>query len=210
MRPVLSWSVLLPALLLILPPTTATAQPDGRRPPIGSSREATIYRDANFQGPAVTLTQADPNMRLAWPVNSIKVVRGAWQLCSQPNYRGDCVTLTQSRPLISGLGRGNVLRSIRPLGSDPNPGPGPGPGGPGIGNPGPSLRGMAAEFFPRPADNRGRVPACDRGSATASCAARTADQFCRVRGWTGSAREAMETENRRAYLADVLCTRTGR
>lgn len=208
MRPAVSWPLLASALML--PAGSASAQPDERRLPIGGSMEATIYRNANFQGPAVTLSQADPDVRLAWPVYSIKVVRGAWQLCSEPDYRGTCVTFTQNRPLVSGLGNGNRVRSIRPLGGDPYPPGSGGGGGGGIGNPGASLRGMAAEFFPRPMDGRDRILACARGSATATCAARTADQFCRDRGWTGSAREAMETENRRAYLADVLCTRTGR
>jgi len=209
MRAALSWPTAAALFLILITPGNAGAQPDERRPPFGGSMEATIYRDPNYQGPAVAMSRADPDLRLAWPVYSIRVTRGAWQLCSEPNYRGQCVTLTQSRPVLSGsFGRGNVLRSIRPLGADPNPGAGP--GGPGIGNPGPSLRGMAAEFFPRPMDGRGRVPACERGSATAACASRTADQFCRNRGWTAAARQAMETENRRVYLADVLCSRTGR
>jgi len=205
MRSAFSWPLLFPALLLILPAGSASAQQDERRLLPGSP-EATIYRDPNFQGPAVALSRPDRDVRLAWPVRSIKVTRGAWQLCSQPDYRGECITLTQNRTVLSGFGRGNVLRSIRPLGSDP----GPGPGGPGAGNPGQSLRGMAAEFYPRPMNGRERVPACARGTANASCAARTADEFCRGQGWTASAREAMETDNRRAYLADVLCTRTGR
>jgi len=201
--------MLWPVLAMMALPGAARGQEE-RRPDLGPM-EATIYRDANYQGPAVAMSRADPDLRLAWPVLSIRVTRGAWQLCSEPNYRGQCVTLTQSRPLLSGsFGRGNVLRSIRPLGTDPYPGPG-GPGGPGQGgNVGPSLRGMAAEFFPRPADRQGRLLACQRGSATASCAARTADDFCRREGWTGAARQALETENRRVYLADVLCTRTGR
>lgn len=164
--------------------------------------EATIYRDILYRGPAVAVSRADPNVRLAWPVTSIRVARGNWQLCSEPNYRGTCFSTSASNPNVIGrLGRMNQLRSIRPM-------PGGGGGGPGSAG-GRSLRGMAAEFYPAPEWGRSRVIACQRGSATAACAAATADQFCRNAGWTASARESMETVNRRVYLADVLCTRTG-
>jgi len=183
-------------------PGQSSAQTQERMSPVRDA-EATIYRDPNFQGPAMAVQRAQPDLRLAWPVYSVRVARGAWQLCSAPNFQGNCVTVTRNEPNISGrFGRGNVLRSIRPISN--------GPGGPVVGNPGQSLRGMAAEFYPKPMDGRSRVLACQRGSATANCAAQTADQFCRAHGWTASAREAMETEARRVYLADVLCTRTGR
>lgn len=180
--------------------SAASAQPEDRRAPI-SNPEATVYRDTAFRGPAMAVQRADPNVRLAWPVYSLRVARGAWQLCSAPNYQGQCVTVTRNESNLSGrFGRGNVLRSIRPVS---------GSGGGGVGDPGQVLRGMAAAFYPRPMDGRSRVLACRRGSATANCAAQTADQFCRTHGWTGSARQAMETVNRQVYLADVLCSRTG-
>ena len=179
-------------------PGQSSAQEERMSPP--GNAEATVYRDRNFQGPAMAAQRADPDVRLAWPVYSIRIARGAWQLCSEPNFRGSCVTLTRSEANLSGrLGRVNALRSMRPVS-----------GGSGVGNPGQSLRGMAAEFYPRPMNGRTRVIACQYGSATVNCAAQTADQFCRAYGWAASAREAMETVSRRVYLADVLCSRTGR
>lgn len=163
--------------------------------------EATIYRDAAYNGPAVYVNGARPNLGLVWRVNSIRVKSGSWQLCERPNYQGRCVTFQRDTPMIR-LNQGEVFQSMRPLNG--TPGPGPAPGGQG-----PSLRGMAAEFFTAPARGGQRVLACSRGNATANCAAQTADQFCRSAGWTASAREAMQTVNRRVYLADVLCTRTG-
>lgn len=170
-----------------------------------SSRpEATIYRDIRYRGPAMAVSRPDPDVRLAWPVTSVRVARGNWQLCSEPQFRGTCFTTMASDPNIIGkLGRLNQLRSIRPV-----PGGG-GPGGPGGGG-GRSLRGMAAEFYPAPEWRGSRVLVCQRGSANAACAAATADEFCRSAGWTASAREALETVSRRVYLADVLCSRTGR
>ncbi|WP_336959138.1 beta/gamma crystallin-related protein [Sphingobium aquiterrae] len=193
--------------IAILPasgPTPGIAQSSGVQ---ASGSEATIYRDILYRGPAMAVSRANPDVRLAWPVTSVRVARGAWQLCSEPNFRGTCFTTMASTPNIIGkLGRMNQLRSIRPIAGG---GGGGGPGGPGGGSGGRSLRGMAAEFYPAPEWRGSRVLACQRGSGTAACAATTADEFCRNAGWTASAREAMETVNRRIYLADVLCTRTG-
>ena len=172
---------------------------------------ATIYRDRNFSGPAVSVGQDNPNLRLNFRVNSIRLQGGAWELCSQANYRGNCITVRQT---TSDLGRalnwGGTLQSMRRSGNGWGGGGGTG-GGSGQQQ---SLRGMASEFFPAPRTNRNpgaaRVPACQTGNAgNAACAAQTADRFCRSMGWAGSARELMETENRRVYLADVLCVRTG-
>src|SRR3546814_14535351 len=65
-----------------------------------------------------------------------------------------------------------------------------------------SVRGNVAEFHTQPTTRGVRVLACT-GSATANCAARSADNWCRSIGWNGSAREHMETVQGRVYLADV-------
>mgnify|MGYP005862102909 CR=1 FL=1 len=71
------------------------------------------------------------------------------------------------------------------------------------------MRGNFAQFHTQPSMNGYRIESCPRGSATAACAARNADAFCRSMGWNGSAREHQETVNGRVYLADVLCVRSG-
>lgn len=168
------------------------------RPP--AAPEAIIYRDAGFNGPAVNVTQAQPNLGLAWRVNSIRVRSGRWELCERTNFRGTCRSYNADTPMLGNLLRGITVQSIRPSGGSG--------GGETPGN-NPSLRGMAAEFYPAPALQGRRVLACTRGSATANCAAQSADRFCQQFGWTGSARQAMETVSGRVYLADVLCSRTG-
>jgi hypothetical protein len=180
----------------------STAQtPEERmyRPP-----EATIYRDAGYRGPAVFVGEAKTNLGLAWPVNSVRVASGRWELCERTRYRGQCRTVERDTPMLGSVLRGMTVQSIRPLGS----------GGGGGWNPNPpandqSTRGSFAEFHTQPATNGYRVPACTSGSSTAACAARAADTWCRSIGWNGSAREHMETVNRREYLADVLCVRSG-
>ncbi|CAN0415534.1 unnamed protein product, partial [Phaeothamnion confervicola] len=52
----------------------------GQQPAAGA--EAIIYRDQNFQGPAMNASAAQPDLRLAWQVRSITVVRGPWEICT--------------------------------------------------------------------------------------------------------------------------------
>jgi hypothetical protein len=159
--------------------------------------EAIIYRDAGYQGPAVNVSEPQPNLGLAWRVNAIRVRAGRWQLCERASYRGNCRIIDADRPVIGTPLRGIRVQSMRPLG-----------GGLGGNEPGrnPSLRGMASEFYPAPARGGYRVLACPSGSPTADCAERSANQFCSAMGWRRSAGQTMETVRQRVYLADVLCT----
>lgn len=186
-------------LALAISGTAATAQ----------NGTATIYRDRNFSGPAVAVSQTSPNMRLNFQVQSVRITGGPWELCSQPNFRGNCLIVGQStQDLRRSYNWQGPLQSMR---RSNDGGWGSGGGGGGSQQ---SLRGMASEFFPAPRNGRNpgaaRVLACPgSNSATANCAAQSADNFCRTVGWNGSARQLMETINRRAYLADVLCVRSG-
>ena len=179
----------------------AAAQTDKMAP--NGQGEATIYRDQNFQGPAVFVGAANPDLKLSWNVKSIRVRSGTWELCARTRYRPPCAKVSSDEANLSKV---NPLlyrvQSMRPLGVEPPPVQDP-PAGP-------SLRGMSSEFFPAPGDRNGRrVLACARGSATANCGRDTADEYCRSLNWGGSASDTMETVGGRIYLADVLCTRTG-
>jgi Beta/Gamma crystallin len=179
----------------------AIAQTDKMAP--NGQGEATIYRDVGFQGPAVFVGQAESDLKLSWSVKSIRVRSGTWELCARTRFRSPCVKVSADE---SDLRRVSALlyrvQSMRPVGYAP-----PAPEDPPAG---PSLRGMAAEFFPAPGDRNGRrVLACQRSNATSACASDTADDYCKSLGWAGSASERMETVSTRIYLADVLCTRTG-
>lgn len=182
--------------------TTASVAQTDKMAPMGRG-EATIYRDANFSGPAVFVGEAKSNLALRWPVRSIRVRSGTWELCTRTRYRSPCITISADEPDIRRFAPQMIMvQSMRPLGYAP----------PATMHPpaGTSLRGMAAEFFPAPGGRDGRrVLACGYGSATANCAARTADSYCKDLGWAGSASQRMETVNGNNYLADVLCTRTG-
>lgn len=179
----------------------AWAQTD-KMAPMGRG-EATIYRDQNFQGPAVFVGEAKSNLGLAWSVRSIRVRSGTWELCARTRYRSPCFRVSADEndlrriyPLLY------AVQSMRPVGYAPPVQPEPPAGA--------SLRGMSSEFFPAPGDRNGRrILSCTTGGATANCASRTADNYCKGLGYGGSASQTQETVYGRVYLADVLCTRTG-
>ena len=158
-----------------------------------SRGEVTFYSDIAFRGQTFTVTGARENVRLPFVVRSARVAPGeSWEICTNTRYRGTCNVVDDTQ--------GNVawrVGSVRPLANQGLP-----PSNSA------SLRGMASEYFPQPSNGMGRVLACLRGSATAACAAQSADRFCETRGWTASSYERMETVMGRNYLSDVLCTRT--
>jgi hypothetical protein len=101
MRAALSSLFLTTSLLIDAPaqsqpgPVTRPAPP--LRPnPVDPGHEMIIYRDRNFDGPAVAISRDEPNLRLVWTVNSARVRSGTWQLCERPNYHGACLALSDS------------------------------------------------------------------------------------------------------------------
>lgn len=182
---------------------TAWAQTD-KMAPMGQG-EATIYRDFNFEGPAVFVGEAKENLGLAWPVRSIRVRSGTWQLCARTRYRAPCARVSADEADLRRVSRLlYAVQSMRPLGGPQIQPPRP-PEPPA----GASLRGMSGEFFPAPGRNGYRILSCSNGNSTANCAAKTADTYCKSLGYGGSASQTQETVYSRVYLADVLCTRTG-
>src|SRR3546814_8867172 len=78
--------------------------------------EATIYRDAAYRGPAVFIGEEKPNLGLAWPVNSLRVASGAWELCEKTRLRGTCRTVVRDTPILGHILRVITVRSMRPIG----------------------------------------------------------------------------------------------
>lgn len=179
---------------------TAAAQTD-KMAPIGQG-EATIYRDVGFQGPAVFVGEAKSDLQLNWPVRSIRVRSGTWELCARTRFRSPCARVSADEADLRRVSRLlYAIQSMRPVGYAPPVQPDP-PAGT-------SLRGMSGEFFPAPGRNGYRILSCPNGNSTANCAAQTADNYCKSLGYGGSASQTQETVYSRVYLADVLCTRTG-
>lgn len=169
-------------------------------PPGARPGELAIFSAANFNGRSHYVTGERANIVLPFIPRSVMTAPGErWRVCSQINFRGPCVTASGEYGTMARLGVWS-LRSAQPAGAS-------GGGGVGLGDPGPSLRGMASEFFPAPRDRGRRALACPGGVASANCAAESADRWCRARGYTGSGHELLETVGRDVVLADVLCQR---
>lgn len=187
MRTTASLSAVL-SLAILAAPAGALAQPVG---------ELTLFSDVGFRGQSRTVSEARNVLTVPFIVRSARIAGGRtnWEVCTRANFRGPCNTVS--------VDQGNVrwtVASARPAAPQVQPPRPPAAGG--------SLRGMAAEFFPAPADRGGRVASCVAG--TAACAQDSARRFCTARGWGGAAHAAQETVGGRNYLADVLCTRSGR
>jgi hypothetical protein len=171
--------------------------------PSPADAEAIIYQNRNYSGSAVNVSRERADLGLRWPVNSLRLVRGQMELCSAPNFGGVCVTAAQSYTDLRALGLpGNRVQSMRPVSGVVTL-----PGAVSPGGVGPTLQGMAAQFYARPADGGGRVQACPRGSASAACAKESAEAFCKSQGYNYAPYVNMETQSGVVYLADVLCSR---
>lgn len=168
-------------------PANVAAQPVG---------ELTLYSDIGFKGQSRSVSEARNVFTVPFVVRSARINgRATWEVCSRANFRGPCNTVS--------VDQGNIrwtVASARPATPQVQPPRPPAAGG--------SLRGMAAEFFPAPAERGGRVVSCVSGAA--ACAGDSARRFCASHGWRGAAHFAQETVGGRNYLADVLCTRTSR
>lgn len=62
---------------------------------VAQAAEITIYKQPNFTGEQLTLRDASGNLdaRFTDQASSAVVRSGRWELCTQPNFQGDCVTL---------------------------------------------------------------------------------------------------------------------
>ncbi len=113
LSPLLLWSfAFLPGPALTQPAPITRPAPPLQPQAVGPQHEIIIYRDRNFDGPAVAIPQDEPNLRLVWTVSSVRVRGGTWQLCERPNYHGTCLTVSASKSNLNRL-RVQSARMIR-------------------------------------------------------------------------------------------------
>src|SRR5262245_521757 len=63
---------------------------------VAQAAEMTVYKQPNFNGASLTLRGDSGNLANQGfhdQVSSIQVRSGSWQVCTQPNFAGECVTL---------------------------------------------------------------------------------------------------------------------
>lgn len=170
-------------------PTPASAQING---------EITLFSRGQFKGPHNAIA-GPAQFGSALVVRSLVVAPGTqWELCSGNTYTG-CRQVSGSIAAMV-----MTVRSARPIATILPASAGVPSGG---GSPGPSLRGMASEYFVAP-DERGNRVAVEPGTAEAM--SRRAGEYCRARGWRSSVHGRLQTVGEKVYLADVLCVDPGR
>ena len=104
------------------------------RPPGGDQVDGDVqlFRQVNFNGPHIRVQTAVRDLGITWPVRSIRVNSGAWQVCTGVNFTGTCRTLSGNQAVITSSM--SQIRSLSPVVEPPFGGGG-----------GQSLRGMATE-----------------------------------------------------------------
>ena len=98
-----------------IPPQPPRPQPP--EPPMGGNFEAVLYTSANFRGAEMRVRGPVANLGnfrgFNDNVRSIRIVRGAAQVCVDARYRGACVTLRRSNPDLRSVNMANRISSIR-------------------------------------------------------------------------------------------------
>lgn len=86
-----------------------------------AAAEVTLYGREDFRGRAITVEAVTPSLEgttFGDRASSAQVRRGPWQLCSEPNFRGDCMTLQPGDyPSLAAIGLNNRVSSLREVGA---------------------------------------------------------------------------------------------
>ncbi|CAN5327403.1 beta/gamma crystallin-related protein [soil metagenome] len=86
-------------------------------PPVGGNFEAVVYTSANFRGQELRVRGPIANFGNFRGFNdnirSIRIIRGAAEVCVDARYRGRCVTLRRSVSDLHSIHMGNTISSIR-------------------------------------------------------------------------------------------------
>lgn len=157
-----------------------------------------LHNAINFGGVTTAIATTRADLLVGMSARSVTVRGGRWELCAQPNFKGRCVTTDSSLPNLAKVGLDKGVRSVRPADG----------ARPVRGQTGPSLRGMASEYFPAPRGQGGRVLACPTGGVAAACVTRQAASYCAALGYPKQRSVDIEMIGGKSYLADLLCSRS--
>jgi hypothetical protein len=90
---------------------------------LSSAAQVTLYGQENLRGRAITLDESVADLvgsRLDDRASSIFVRDGNWQLCSEPHFRGTCITVGPGEyGSLRAAGLNNRVSSVRELGPPP-------------------------------------------------------------------------------------------
>jgi Beta/Gamma crystallin len=168
-----------------------------------------LFSEPNYTGRQQLVTGDTSNLDLIGFGDQTKSAMVAqnesWQLCENSNFGGNCVTLAGGVPSLSAVnGSGS---SLRRTGSSPQPQSYPQHSPyPAQSSGYATATGRTASFFAQPQFNGQPMLACASSPTkpSASCAKKSAEQFCKLSGFSRLAYSAYSSQG---YLEDVLCAK---
>lgn len=113
-----SRNLILSSLVFATVALTGSASAQGkpiRTAPVEKGRYIIVYNQTNYRGNPRRFTGAVSNLG-SRKVRSVTIGRGRWEICTDRNFHGDCITLDQSVPDLSTEGFAGYVKSIRPAG----------------------------------------------------------------------------------------------
>lgn len=85
---------------------------------VAHAAEITIYKQPNFTGDQTTMREARTDLKgtgFKDQASSVVIQSGRWELCTWPDFKGDCMTLTPGQYARLDEKIFHRVRSIRPL-----------------------------------------------------------------------------------------------
>ena len=162
-----------------------------------------LFPDRFYRGAVQTFTTDAARLEAPIVPQSLRIA-GRWEVCTEPGFKGHCIELDRDYAVEAGLGDGFIVRSLRQLA----PGLGAGKPTAGVVPGGPSLGGVASRYWSAPTYGSERVLACPTGKTSLNCAHDTAEEVCRRAGFRVVRFWQLQMVEGRAYLSDILCTRS--
>jgi hypothetical protein len=91
---------------------------DGRPGNGGWGRSSiTVYRDSDYRGQSMSFREEVPNLRnmgMNDAISSIRLSRGAWEVCEDAYYRGRCEIVSGDMRNLANTGMNDRISSLRP------------------------------------------------------------------------------------------------
>jgi hypothetical protein len=186
------------------PPPTQPASGQAYPPQSG----IVLYSGPNYTGRQVALNSDTSSLNSVSfgddAQSAIAAPGESWQLCEHSNYEGRCLQVSGAFPSLVPLASmaSSARRSSGTSQQQTYPQQQNYPQQTAYG----AATGRTASFFPQPLFNGQPMLACpdNRSKPSASCAKKSAEQFCRLSGYAKLGYSSYSTQG---YLEDVLCTR---
>lgn len=96
-------------------------RPRGSSPRPETRYGLVLYEEENFRGDGHEIDREDPYVAEFGNRASSLNVRGSWEICDRPNFRGRCVVVSGEVPSLRSYGMQNRVASARPIRREPGP-----------------------------------------------------------------------------------------